>query len=98
MSCLGSCARHCQGSLCSFKLTHTVLSLPLALGPVRGTAERSLCRVMDMDPVSGAPGEGVAKYLAAGPGGTVKSVLTEPFLRRVARISFEDELFTGEEY
>ncbi|KAF5835979.1 armadillo-type protein [Dunaliella salina] len=67
-------------------------------GPVRGTAERSLCRVLDMDPVSGSPGEGVAKYLAAGPGGTVRSLLTEPFLRRVARISFDDELFTAEEY
>lgn len=54
--------------------------------------------MLDMDPASGVPGEGVARYLAAGPGGTVRSVLTEPFLRRVARISFDDELFTAEEY
>lgn len=81
-----------------YPITHIFLSALLFSGPVRGTAERSLCRVLDMDPNSCAPGEAVAKYLAAGPGSTVKSVLTEPFLRRVAKINFDDELFTGEEF
>ena len=67
-------------------------------GPVRATAERSLVRLLELDPVRGEPGEGAAQYLASRPSGVVRTLLTEPFLRRIAKLSFDDELFTNEEY
>jgi hypothetical protein len=35
---------------------------------------------------------------ASGPGATVRSTLTEPFMRRVAKLSEDDELFAQQEY
>lgn len=34
----------------------------------------------------------------AGPGGTVRSTLTEPFMRRVQKLVDDDEYFTQQEY
>ena len=37
-------------------------------------------------------------HVCAGPGATVRTTLTDPFMRRVSKLSEEDELFNTEEY
>ncbi|KAL6756479.1 armadillo-type protein, partial [Haematococcus lacustris] len=63
-------------------------------GPVKVTCELSLQKVLQLE-----AGLDVAqRYLATGPGTTVRTTLTDAFLRRAAKLSGDDELFSNEEY
>lgn len=66
-------------------------------GPVKATCERSLARVLGL----GVGLDGAHRYLAGSPGATVRTALTEPFLKRLQKLAAggdEDELFAVEEY
>lgn len=58
-----------------------------APGPIKVMGEKTLAQVLNLNEEEGA----VRSYLGSNPGGTVKSVLTEPFIRRLQKLSPDKE-------
>lgn len=65
-------------------LCYLINSAPALL---KAMSEKTLAQVLNLNEDDGA----VRSYLGSNPGGTVKSVLTEPFLRRLQKLTPEQE-------